>query len=69
MTFFRWLSRQTTRADAVGVFARFVVKDPIFPQQARHLYLFLLRYEHMPEQREGAKRAHAEWRRMRRDQV
>lgn len=66
MTFFSWLGRQTVRQDAVGAFARYAVKDRIFPRQARKLNLFLDRYAGMPEQRAGAKLAHREWRRARR---
>ena len=65
MTFFAWLGRQTVRQDAVGTFARYAVKDRLFPREARKLVLFLLRYEGMPEQRAGVKLAHREWRRVR----
>ena len=61
MTFFTWLGEQTVRYDAVGVFARYAVKDKVFPRTAKHLHLFLLRYEGMP-QREAAKMAHREFR-------
>lgn len=65
LTFFNWLGRQTARADDVGAFARYAVKDRLFPRGARKLVLFLLRYEGMPEQREAVKVAHREWRRSR----
>lgn len=65
MTFFVWLGQQVGRQDDVGVFARYAVRDKIFPRSARKLNLFLLRYEGMPEQRSGVKKAHAEWRRRR----
>lgn len=66
LSFFGWLGRQTERQDTVGVLARHAVKDPIFPRNGSRLILFLLRYEHMPEQREAVKAAHREWRKMRR---
>ncbi len=66
LTFFSWLGRQTARQDAIGIFARYAVKDRLFPRNGRKLILFLMRYEGMPEQREGAKVAHREWRRSRR---
>lgn len=65
-TFFAWLSQQISRSDPIGVFARYAVKDKIFPKTAKHLYLYLLRYEGLPAQREGVKLAHAEWRKTRR---
>ena len=49
----------------MGTFARYAVKDRLFPRDARKLVMFLLRYEGMPEQRDGAKLAHREWRRTR----
>lgn len=63
-SFLLWLGQQTDRTDAVGSFAKYAMRDKVIPQQSR-LYYFLLRYEGMPEQREGVKRAHAEWRRVR----
>ena len=65
-TFFGWLGQQVERQDEVGVFARYAVRDKIFPRQARKLNLFLLRYQGMPEQREGVKVAHRAWRQSRR---
>lgn len=65
-TFFSWLGRQVERQDEVGAFARFAVRDKVFPRRGRKLVLFLQRYEGMPEQRAGAKAAHREWRRARR---
>lgn len=62
MTFFGWLGQQVERRDQVGAFARYAVADKVFPRHARHLHLYLLRYQGMPEQREGAKLAHREWR-------
>lgn len=64
LTFFEWLRHQTERDDAVGTIARYAVKDKIFPQSARKLNIFLLRYEYQPEQREQIKIAHREWRRL-----
>lgn len=64
--FFSWLRAQVDRPDDVGAFARYAVKDKIFPRHARQLHLFLLRYEGLPEPREGVKLAHREWRRTRR---
>ena len=61
-TFYQWLCLQAERQDAIGVFARYAIKDRIFPREARRLNLFLQRYERMPEQREGVKLAHREWR-------
>lgn len=65
MTFYAWLCGQTARTDEVGAFARYAVKDRLFPKEARKLVLFLLRYEGMPVQRGAAKLAHREWRKMR----
>lgn len=65
LSFFEWLGQQAGRQDACGAFARFAVRDRIFPRQARRLNLFLQRYEHMPEQRAGVKLAHREWRELR----
>lgn len=66
MKFFDWLSRQASRPDPVGAFAKYAIKDKIFPRTKNELHVLLLRYEHMPEQREAAKVAHAEWRKTRR---
>jgi hypothetical protein len=66
VTFYAWLCQQVDRTDDVGTFARFAVKDRIFPRPARKLNLFLQRYEGMPVQRAGAKLAHREWRKARR---
>lgn len=66
MTFFTWLGQQVERQDDIGVFARYAVRDKVFPRNADKLNLLLLRYQGMPEQRAGAKIAHAEWRRVRR---
>ena len=65
MTFFTWLGQQVGRQDRIGAFARYAVADKVFPRTARHLHLFLLRYEGLPEQREGVKHAHREWRQTR----
>lgn len=67
LTFYEWLSQQLTRPDGTGAFARYAVKDKLFPRKARHLYLFLLRYEGLPDQRQAVKKAHAEWRQARRN--
>ncbi len=67
MTFYAWLARQVERTDDVGDFARYAVKDRLFPRDARKLVLFLMRYEGMREQRNGAKLAHREWRMHRRN--
>ncbi len=65
MPFVDWLRLQISRTDPVGLFARYALKDKIFPKDKAHrLYSLLLRYEHMPEQRKGAKLAHAEWRKI-----
>ena len=69
MTFFSWLGQQVERQDAVGTFARYAVRDKAFPRGQRQLYVFLARYEGMPEQRRGAKLAHGEWRRWRKEQA
>lgn len=69
MSFYEWLVSQAVRDDGVGVFARFAVNDKVFPRKARRLHLFLLRYEGMPEQRNGAKVAHREWRKSRKEQA
>lgn len=69
MTFYAWLGRQTPRTDEVGAFARYAVRDKLFPRGARKLVLFLSRYEGMPTQREGVKLAHREWRRWRKEQA
>lgn len=61
-SFFVWLSRQTERQDNVGTFARYAVKDKIFPRHAWRLHIFLLRYENLPVQRAAVKIAHREWR-------
>lgn len=66
-TFYMWLSQQTERRDAVGVFARFAVRDRVFPRDNSRLHICLSRYEGMPEQRNGVKLAHREWRRTRRE--
>ncbi len=63
--FFTWLGHQAERQDAVGAFARYAVNDKIFPRHAKRLYMLLLRYDGMPEQRAGAKIAHREWRKSR----
>ena len=65
MTFFSWLGQQVDRQDRVGAFARYAIADKVFPRTAWRLHYFLLRYEGMPEQRAGAKLAHREWRRVR----
>lgn len=65
MTFFTWLGHQVERRDRVGAFARYAINDRVFPRREWRLYLFLLRYEGMPVQREGAKLAHREWRKVR----
>lgn len=65
MTFYDWLGRQTGRDDAVGAFARYAVKDRVFPREINKLVWLLSRYEGMPEQREGVKIAHREWRKAR----
>lgn len=62
-SFYDWLAQQAQRSDSVGIFSRYALKDIFFPRRARHLHIFLLRYEGLPEQREGVKKAHAEWRR------
>lgn len=67
MTFFVWLGHQVERRDSVGAFARYAVKDKVFPRLEWRLYYFLLRYEGMPSQRAGAKIAHREWRRARKE--
>jgi hypothetical protein len=64
-TFFTWLSKQTSRQDAVGAFARYAIKDKVFPRAKWQLFYFLARYEGMPEQRRGVKLAHREWRKSR----
>lgn len=69
MTFYAWLGRQVGRDDGVGVFARYAVKDKVFPRSKSQLYLFLARYEGMPVQREGVKKAHREWRSWRKEVV
>lgn len=66
--FFDWLEGQSGRTDVVGNLARHAVRDKIFPRGARRLYIVLLRYEHLPELRQAAKQAHAEWRRHKRGQ-
>lgn len=63
MTFFMWLGHQTDRQDAVGTFARYAIRDRVFPRDSRELHLFLSRYEGMPVQRAAVKVAHREWRR------
>lgn len=68
-TFFGWLGRQTERQDRIGAFARYAVSDRVFPRHASRLHLLLLRYEGMPEQRTGAKLAHREWRRVRKERA
>lgn len=65
LPFFAWLGQQADRHDPVGAFARYAVRDKIFPRTTNRLHLVLLRYEHLPAQREGAKAAHREWRRSR----
>lgn len=66
LTFYAWLRQQDGRQDVVGAFARYAVRDRLFPQHARKLVMFLIRYEGMPEQREAVKIAHREWRNARR---
>lgn len=65
MTFFAWLDQQVGRQDDIGAFARYAVKDRIFPRNGSRLNLFLARYEGMPERRNAVKLAHREWRRVR----
>lgn len=62
VTFFNWLVQQTSRADSVGVFARYAASDKAFPRQYSNLHVVLSRYHGMPVQRDGAKTAHREWR-------
>lgn len=69
MSFFEWLGCQAERSDRVGAFARYALKDRVFPRQEWRLRFFLLRYEGMPEQRAGAKRAHREWRAVRKERA
>lgn len=66
LTFYGWLCLQTERPDAVGVLARYAVKDKIFPREGRKLSLFLNRFEHQKERRDAVKVSHAEWRKTRR---
>lgn len=67
MSFFKWLVEQTGRQDGVGAFARYAVRDKVFPgERSNRLGVFLSRYEGMPEQREAVKVAHREWRQTRR---
>lgn len=65
LTFYDWLTPQSRRDDAIGALARHAFKDKLFPRNARHLYLFLLRYEGLPVLRAAVIRAHAEYRRTR----
>jgi hypothetical protein len=67
MSFFTWLGQQASRQDAVGAFARYAIADRVFPRAEWRLHLFLSRYEGMPLQRAGAKIAHREWRRARKE--
>lgn len=64
-TFFGWLGQQVARRDAVGAFARYAVADKAFPRATKRLHVVLLRYEGLPDRREGAKIAHREWRQQR----
>ena len=64
-TFYGWLRAQSARNDDVGALARYVAKDRLFPKDGKKLFLFLLRYEKYPEQYAQVKRAHREWRRVR----
>lgn len=66
--FYDWLCAQSRRADEIGVIARVVQRDKLFPRYGKRLHLFLLRYEHQPEQRDAIKKAHAEYRAERRQQ-
>jgi len=68
MTFYEWLRKQTTRTDAVGLFARYAMKDKFFPREMCKLCVFLQRYEGLPEQRKLVIVAHREWRQMRAQQ-
>jgi hypothetical protein len=67
--FFDWLSRQSSRNDDVGAFARYALKDKLFPRRKKHLYYVLLRYEGLPALRTQAKRAHAEYRAARKSAI
>jgi hypothetical protein len=64
-TFYGWLGQQVARRDDVGAFARYAVADKAFPRGARRLHVVLLRYEGLPDRRDGAKLAHREWRQQR----
>ncbi len=61
-SFYDWLCAQSRRADDVGVIARVVQRDKLFPRYGKHLHLFLLRFEHQPADRELIKKAHGEYR-------
>jgi hypothetical protein len=65
MMFYAWLQKQTDRKDDVGLFARYAMRDKVFPRTRNQLFYFLHRYEGMPEQRRCVKQAHAEWRKVR----
>ena len=67
-SFFDWLGQQTERQDRVGAFARYAVADRAFPRSHQRLDVFLSRYEGMPDQRDGVKHAHREWRKARKEQ-
>lgn len=68
MLFFAWLGQQAERRDRVGVFARYAVADKAFPRHTWRLYIILQRYDGLPDQRDGAKLAHKEWRQWRKAQ-
>lgn len=65
VTFYRWLANQASRQDSVGLLAREVKRDPLFPRHTSKLGLCLQRFEDDIDRRNAVKTAHREWRRVR----
>jgi len=60
--FYIWLESQRLRDDAVGAYARLAIANVCYPRSSRLLVLL----KHEPDaSREGLKRAHREWRKLR----
>lgn len=60
-----WLLQQKSRIDEVGRIAREAVKDPTFPHTINRLWKFLHYYRLEPINRKAIKKAHSEWRKVR----
>ena len=65
-TFYSWLIDQKQRKDEIGRLAAEAFRDKTFPRTSRKLHVFLGYYDPEPRNRAAIKKAHAEWRILRR---